>query len=508
MRSSPLLAASRERGADGGQPNETSVPRPRFRWSTRVLVPASLVGGMAVLLLGSAWSSLAPALTVQTVLAVLKTVTTQAPGTVLVQATGWLESDPYLVQVTSLTNGVIEEILVLEGDAVTAGQVLARLVPDDARLAHQGALAERDLRRATVVEARTRLTAAQVTWENPIDRELRVATASANLAEIRARIARVHQEIERQQVVLEQAERTQRRMQELGAARVSPVAEVEEAQTAFRSQTIALQELRHTLAEATAAEARHQAELHAAQQHLALRTEERRELEEAEAALLGAQASLAVAEVAVDDAKLRVDRLHIRAPSDGLVVSRYKSPGDRVMLGGDSERAATLFSIYDPRSLQVRVDVPLVDAAKIAVDQPCEVVSDVLSERRFPGRVTRILHRADIQKNTLEVKVAIDDPAPELRPDMLARVRFLAPAQPAAAEPTAAVFVPSDSLRDDHVWVVSAFDGSRGAATPRSVRKGREMEGWTEVEGVQPGDLVIRPPLGDLRPGQRVRLAK
>lgn len=507
MRSSPLLAVGPEHGSDGDPPNDTSIPRPRFRWSTRVLVPCSLLGGMGLLLLASAWSSLAPALTVQTELAVLKTVSVQAAGTVVVQAAGWIESDPYLVQVTSLTNGVVEEILVLEGDTVAAGQVLARLVPDDARLAHAGALAELDLRQATVAEARTRLTAARTTWENPVDRELRVATADANLAEIRARIARMHQEIERQQVVLEQAGRTHRRTQELGTAKVSPVAEVEEAETVFRSQTIAREELRHALAEATAAEARHQAELHAARQHRELRIEERRELEEAEAALQRAQASLAAAEVAAANAKLHVDRLEIRAPRDGLVVSRYKSPGDRVMLGGDSERAATLFSLYDPRSLQVRVDVPLIDAAKIAVGQPCEVVSDVLSERRFPGRVTRILHRADIQKNTLEVKVALDDPAPELRPEMLARVRFLAAPQTTAAEPAAAVFVPSDSLRDDRVWVVSAFDGNRGEATPRSVRKGREMEGWTEAEGVQPGDVVIRAPLGDLRPGQRVRLA-
>lgn len=507
MRSSPLLAVGHGAGSGGEPTTDSSIPRPRFRWSTRVLVPASLVGGMGVLLLASAWSSLAPALTVQTELAVLKTVAAQTAGTVVVQAAGWLESDPYLVRVTSLTNGVVEEILALEGDRVAGGQLLARLVPDDARLAHAAALAELDLRQAAVAEARTRLTAARTTWENPVDRERQVAVADASLAETRARIARMHQEIERQQVVLEQAGRTHRRMQELGTANVSPVAEVEEAETAFRSQTIVLDELRHALAETTAAEARHQAELHAARRHLELRIEERRELDEAEAALQRAQASLTAGEVAVANAKLHLDRLDIRAPRDGLLVSRYKSPGDRVMLGGDSENAATLFSLYDPRSLQVRVDVPLIDAAKIAVGQPCEVVSDVLSERRFPGRVTRILHRADIQKNTLEVKVALDDPAPELRPEMLARVRFLAAAQPATADPVAAVFVPSDSLRDDRVWVVAAFDGKRGAATPRSVRKGREMDGWTEAEGIQPGDVIIRAPLGDLRPGQRVRPA-
>ena len=34
--------------------------------------------------------------------------------------------------------------------------------------------------------------------------------------------------------------------------------------------------------------------------------------------------------------------------------------------------------------------------------------------------------QADIQKNTLQVKVAIDHPPPQIKPEMLARVTFLA----------------------------------------------------------------------------------
>lgn len=504
MRSSPLLALDTDGGSASCPTEPSPVTPPPFRWSTRVFVPVGLIGGMLLALLVSAWSSLAPALAAETELAVLKTVATRAAGTVVVQAAGWIESDPYLFRVTSLASGVVEELLVLEGDRVEAGQVLARLDPDDARLARDRALADLRLRRAAEAEARVRLLAARTTWENPVERERRVAAADANLAETRARKARIRAERQRQEVILEQAGRTYRRLRGLGDAEVAPVAEVEEAETALRSGEVRLDELSHALAEAVAAEARHQAELDAAQRLLELRIEERRELDEAEAALQRIQAAIAVAEVVAAEAELRANRMEVRAPRDGVVVSRYKSPGDRVMVGGDGERAATLFSLYDPRSLQVRVDVPLVDAAKIAVGQPCEVVSDVLSERRFPGRVTRILHQADIQKNTLEIKVSLDEPAPELRPEMLARVRFLTIDEP-TADTADAVFVPADSVREDRVWVVAGFDGTRGVASARPVRRGREEGGWLEVEGVQPGDLVVRVPPATLRPGQRLR---
>ena len=36
------------------------------------------------------------------------------------------------------------------------------------------------------------------------------------------------------------------------------------------------------------------------------------------------------------------------------------------------------------------------------------------------------MHAADLSKNTLQVKVAVDNPSDLLKPDMLARVKFLA----------------------------------------------------------------------------------
>jgi multidrug efflux pump subunit AcrA (membrane-fusion protein) len=59
-----------------------------------------------------------------------------------VQAPGWLEADPFYTACSALADGVIESIDVLEGERVEAGQVVARLVAEDAQIALRRAEAD------------------------------------------------------------------------------------------------------------------------------------------------------------------------------------------------------------------------------------------------------------------------------------------------------------------------------------------------------------------------------
>ena len=69
--------------------------------------------------------------------------------------------------------------------------------------------------------------------------------------------------------------------------------------------------------------------------------------------------------------------------------------------------------------------MPLADVAMVGAGQPAEIVVDLLPDTVFTGEVLRFVHRADLQKNTVEAKVRINDPSELLKPDMLARVRIL-----------------------------------------------------------------------------------
>ena len=181
------------------------------------------------------------------------------------------------------------------------------------------------------------------------------------------------------------------------------------------------------------------------------------------------------------------------------------------MLSMDDPLSSTTVRLYDPERLQVRVDVPLADAAKVGVGMEAQVTVDVLPDQVFEGEVTRIVQEADVAKNTLQVKVAIRDPAPQLKPEMLARVRFLAPGGGAAAGGEASahvVFAPEELIDLDgsaaSVWVA---DRRENVARRRAIQVGTiRQEGWISVtSGLSAGDQLIVDPNG-LEEGDRIRI--
>jgi multidrug efflux pump subunit AcrA (membrane-fusion protein) len=190
-------------------------------------------------------------------------------------------------------------------------------------------------------------------------------------------------------------------------------------------------------------------------------------------------------------------------------MTRLAEPGSKAIRMMDNPHSAQIVRLYDPAKLQVRVDVPLVDAAKVGVGQQAEVIVDVLPDRVFAGRVTRVVHEADVQKNTLQVKVAIEDPTPELKPEMLARARFLATGTTGNDQDATAdrLFVPANAVysTDNQPWVWLADQASKVAHRQNVQLGGTKLDDWTEIAGgVQVGDRVIIGARDDLRDGSRI----
>ena len=107
----------------------------------------------------------------------------------------------------------------------------------------------------------------------------------------------------------------------------------------------------------------------------------------------------------------------------GLFFVYWRNPGSRIMLDMDDKDAAAAAILYEGQ-VQARIDVPLSEAAKINLGQMVEITSSILPEKVFRGRISRILGEADLQRNTLQVKVSLIDTHPRLRPEMLCRAKF------------------------------------------------------------------------------------
>ncbi|MHC4991822.1 MAG: efflux RND transporter periplasmic adaptor subunit [Planctomycetota bacterium] len=499
-------------GASGADGAATRVPPPASRWRLRLLLPGVILSTVVLLLLFTALQTLLPSRPVRVVPVVVKTVEGTA-GTVTVQAPGWLEPDPHPQYVTALADGVVESVLVLAGEPVEAGQVVARLVDDDARLALRRAESSVAQRRAERAAAQADLVAAKLRLEHLVETTRAVAVADARAAEARAELQRVRADIAVEQAQLLEIRDEYDRKSKLTASQAVSEATVArlrlrvDAQQAVVDATSA----RQAVLEAKLAQA--VAELEAARTNRTLLIDEQRAVALAQATVDGAAAAIALAETVRDEAALRLDRMAVRSPVSGIVMRRLASPGSKLAHEGD-EHSSHVVHVYDPRHMQVRVDVPLADAAQVTIDQAVEVTVEVLPDRTFTGRVTRVVHEADIQKNTVEVKVAIDDPTSELKPEMLARVRFLArPATDGKEASRQRIFAPQSLLQpsgDGEVvaFVVTGLVDERGRAVHRRVSLGRRaVDGWIEVaDGLQVGDLLIADPPPDLRSGDRIRV--
>ncbi len=112
-------------------------------------------------------------------------------------------------------------------------------------------------------------------------------------------------------------------------------------------------------------------------------------VESARAAVKSAQAALSAAEVAVEYTM-------IRAPFDGVVLTKNADIGDIVTpLGAAANAKAAVVTIADLNSLQVEADVSESSVGLVKIGQPCEIQLDALPDTRFPAVVHMIVPTAD-----------------------------------------------------------------------------------------------------------------
>ena len=164
-------------------------PRPPRRWRQRWLVPGLLVAALLALLGPGILDAIAPLIEVEVVPCVARAGGAEV-ASVSFQATGWIEPDPFAIFVSALTDGVIAEVLVLEGERVERDQIVARLVRDDARIALDAANAEVALHDAEVGSSQAELAAARELLETLIVLRSGLEIASAGVRELDAEVAR------------------------------------------------------------------------------------------------------------------------------------------------------------------------------------------------------------------------------------------------------------------------------------------------------------------------------
>ncbi|SCX53958.1 efflux RND transporter periplasmic adaptor subunit [Nitrosospira sp. Nsp1] len=227
----------------------------------------------------------------------------------------------------------------------------------------------------------------------------------------------------------------------------------------------------------------------------------------AQAALRGFGAEVAVAEANHRAARIAVEQTLIRAPFDGVVLTKSANIGDVVTpFSSALDAKGAVVTMADMDTLEVEADVSESNLPKVKLGQPCEIQLDALPDLRLRGVVQRIVPTVDRAKATVLVKIRFVDHDPKVLPEMSAKVAFLEK-EMAAGQRTARVAVLSGAITQRNGKNV-IFLLRDGKAVETSIDTGEKIGDMVEVlKGARAGDKVILRPGDGLDNGDKVKTA-
>jgi HlyD family secretion protein len=172
------------------------------------------------------------------------------------------------------------------------------------------------------------------------------------------------------------------------------------------------------------------------------------ELDAAQATFERAQADEAAARASVADAKAALStdetnlaKASIRAPSDGVVLTRSVDPGNAVAA---SLQAVTLFTIAEDLSkMKLQINVDEADVGTVSVGQTATFTVSAYPSRKYPAKVTRVAYGSTISDNvvTYVAYLEVENGDLALRPGMSATASIN------ATERRDVLLVPNAALR-------------------------------------------------------------
>jgi RND family efflux transporter MFP subunit len=225
------------------------------------------------------------------------------------------------------------------------------------------------------------------------------------------------------------------------------------------------------------------------------------------ARLVATRADVAVAERELAVRQQDLEDTLIRAPFDGVAISKDAQPGEIVspMSAGGGFTRTGVSTIVDMRSLEIEVDVNESFIQRVKDGQPVVATLDAYPDWKIPARVITTVPAADRQKATVKVRIGFDELGdPRILSDMGVKVAFQADAQ--AAEPgRPRLVVPKNAVRRSGSTAV-VYVLRNDTVERRAVAVGGTTGDTVEVlSGVRSGDRLVLDPPADLADGSRVR---
>ena len=233
----------------------------------------------------------------------------------------------------------------------------------------------------------------------------------------------------------------------------------------------------------------------------------RAQLDAIRARLAAQTDQLATAQRQVELQRQNVEDNIIRAPFEGIVVSKDAQPGEMispVSAGGGFTRTG-ICTIVDMDSLEIEVDVNEAYINRVSPNQQVEAVLDAYPDWKIPAHVITAVPTANREKATVKVRIAFDRKDPRILPDMGVKVSFIT-TESAGAAPAPQIEVPKTALRrdgeQDIVFVVKD-DKAERRAVKVDVAEGEKVR---LASGVSAGESVVVEGPPELKDGDSVKV--
>lgn len=153
------------------------------------------------------------------------------------------------------------------------------------------------------------------------------------------------------------------------------------------------------------------------------------------------QAQVKQAQASLDSAKTELSYTEIKAPVDGIVISKAVEVGQTVAASFETPE---IFSVAeDLTKMQIEASVVEADIAKVKEGQKVRFTVDSYADDYFYGVVTQVRNEATTTSNvvTYTVVIGIDNTEMKLKPGMTANVEII------TAEEKDVMLVPNQALR-------------------------------------------------------------
>jgi HlyD family secretion protein len=346
----------------------------------------------------------------------------------LIEASGQVRGTE--VTVGSNLPGRVESLKVKEGQAINAGDLIAKISSEEIQARIEQARAQVEASGSRLKEIGASIKRISTSIEE----------AQAGLKFVREdsthRIHQARESLKRMEADVKEAE-SQRDLARSDYERYSDLmgkglvskSEFDSVEARFKSSEARLDAAKKGRGEAKAALERAEAS------HLEVKAKEKEYnglLDERERV----KASYETAKNQMDEAAARVKEIEaafkdteLRAPSSGTVINKLVEEGEMVAVGAP---VATLIDLSD---IYVKVYMPEKDIGKIRLGNPARIYADAFPGRSFDGEVTEISQKAEFTpkevhmkeertKLVFGVKVGIKNPEGYLKPGMPVDVKI------------------------------------------------------------------------------------